>query len=84
MLTEKYARLVYELYAEPKDQRIMGSFLNPVAAANIIGQTSDSSAVNKRKCLQICANRDIRAMMNNNKKREKTRESENPGVIELE
>ena len=95
ILTEKYIKLVHELYAEPKDERILGSFLNPVAAApNIIDQPSCSSStsgnkINKGKKASTNSSRDIREMMKKQSmdKEKKTQEAEKAGekvVIELE
>ena len=37
-VTEEYVTLAKQLYTKPENQRIMGSFLNPVLPENIIAQ----------------------------------------------
>ena len=45
LILEKYKKLVCEKYAEPKEEVIIGSFLEP----NVIAQTGPSTNQNQQK-----------------------------------
>ena len=47
--SQKYKKLICEKYAEPKEELITGSFLEP----NVIGQTGPSTIQNQQKTKKI-------------------------------
>ena len=93
MLMDRYLELVRTLYAEPKDEIILGSFLRPLdvpcALTNSEGRKKGKCPISKKK--QQKPNRDIRTMFlqnarrfeNNTENRRKSQDKNEAIVIDL-
>ena len=62
-ITERYMQLVKELYADPKDEEILGSFITNVCDPSLTFPPSPQEKKNKKMAEK--ANRGIRQMFKN-------------------
>ena len=65
LIMEKYIQLVQRFYTEPKDEEILGSYLQVEAAEIVVAAPRNLPVQKKKKQLDVPRTKDIRKFFNN-------------------